>query len=718
VLAESAKLISVGNSVVLTIGDKQHLFNIARLSKSLSNGICLCSVMCEHKSYGLNNTEYNITNFNFTGSPAAGLAQVLQGTELTAGVVDFTNTITMKINKKCSRRTALMQFAGLLGGEIEYDGNRINIRKHRGSVNIVPIMDGKTVSDVSVTYDSRSGTAAYNLKLYKKADINVGDNIRIVFSPFGLDAETRIISLTYNPFYQLEVTIEVGQYLPSVSDQLYQIENKVKTAAVSADTALSISEETSKTVAEIPKQIEDTFIQYDREMKLFITEQDFLTEAAADGSYLHIDKLEAGISAYIDTATGKAEVISAASSVYQRIDQMGNYVQTGQLDTSIGQYIDSTAGTAAIISATSTTYQTKDAMSDYVAETTLSTKIGQYVNSTTGKASIVSAVSSTYQRKDAMGNYVAATELNASIGSYIDSTTGKAKIESVVSGKYATTHSVASIKQEVSDNEASISLVVGTNKLVNSSGTVQGSIVITAINNASSATIKADRINLEGYCTFAALKTASSTTVINGSNITTGKIKADYIDVDSMRINKLYTSSTDVAISSNSTSLFIGGGASGTIFCDYSYIFMKATSGIYFTERGTTSSDGVVFDIGADVFRPATTSVSFALGSASYRFSSLYLKGITATDGDIYPVSNAAGDLGTSSYRWGYLYGVNLNISTGSIQLGSATSSKLGFFGTTPVTKQSLGYSSATTSNYTTVINAIITKLKAYGLVS
>jgi hypothetical protein len=126
----------------------------------------------------------------------------------------------------------------------------------------------------------------------------------------------------------------------------------------------------------------------------------------------------------------------------------------------------------------------------------------------------------------------------------------------------------------------------------------------------------------------------------------------------------------------------------------------------------------VVFDIGSDVFRPATTSVNFALGSASYRFSSLYLKGITATDGDIYPATNAGGDLGTTSYRWGYLYGVNLNISTGSIQLGSSTSSKLGFFGTSPVTKQSLGYSSATTSNYTTVINAIITKLKAYGLVS
>jgi hypothetical protein len=38
VLAESAKLISAGNSVVLSIGDKQHLFNIARLSKSFTFG--------------------------------------------------------------------------------------------------------------------------------------------------------------------------------------------------------------------------------------------------------------------------------------------------------------------------------------------------------------------------------------------------------------------------------------------------------------------------------------------------------------------------------------------------------------------------------------------------------------------------------------------------------------------------------------------------------
>lgn len=227
VLAEMSWKIEIGNSVSLSAGTHEYAFNIVRVAKSFSSNLKICSVTCEHKSYELNDEKYNLTSFDFTGEPLTGLQQLLEGTNLSAGTLDFTGSIALKINKKCSRRAALMQYVAVLGGEIEYNENTINIRSHRGSGEYLEVMGGKAVSDVSVTYDLRSDTATYNLKLYKKLDFGTGDNVHIVFIPFGLDVRTRIIAMSYNPFNRREITIEVGRYLPSVSDQLYSIENNL-----------------------------------------------------------------------------------------------------------------------------------------------------------------------------------------------------------------------------------------------------------------------------------------------------------------------------------------------------------------------------------------------------------------------------------------------------------------------------------------------------------
>lgn len=207
------------------IGDSiDYRFNIARIEKSISSGIAVCTVTCEHKSYELNNEEYEITEFEFSGSAYDGLVLLLEGTSLTAGVCDVTIPVEMKINQKCTRRAALMQLIALCVGEIEYDADKINICSHRGSNDIREVMGGKSVSDFTMSADLRAATQTYGLTLYKKLDFGVGDNIRIVFHPFNLDAETRIISAEYNPFNKREISIEVGNYYPSISDSLYKIE--------------------------------------------------------------------------------------------------------------------------------------------------------------------------------------------------------------------------------------------------------------------------------------------------------------------------------------------------------------------------------------------------------------------------------------------------------------------------------------------------------------
>lgn len=83
------------------------------------------------------------------------------------------------------------------------------------------------------------------------------------------------------------------------------------------------------------------------------------------------------------------------------------------------------------------------------------------------------------------------------------------------------------------------------------------------------------------------------------------------------------------------------------------------------------------------------------------------------------PTSTTAFYLGNSSYYWHYAY-----IGADLAKIGYNQSSQIGFFAATPVARQTLstsstnmGYTSATSSNYLTVINNIAGILKKYGLI-
>jgi hypothetical protein len=204
-------------------------FEMVQISKSIRGGLPVCSVFCEHVSYVLNHEMYNISAFDFTGDPTDGLHQLLSGTPFSVGTIDYTTNVSMKINQNVSRRAALMQFIAILGGEIEYDGYKINIRSHRGSSDSVPVMDSKNVINVAVSHDSRENKSSYDISFFKLSNITVGDNVHIVFTPLGIDVKTRIISLEYNPFYRYDIRVEVGNYKPSISDTFYRIENAIST---------------------------------------------------------------------------------------------------------------------------------------------------------------------------------------------------------------------------------------------------------------------------------------------------------------------------------------------------------------------------------------------------------------------------------------------------------------------------------------------------------
>ncbi len=260
VISSAAAEIFTGLEVELKSDTLNYLFNVVKVSKSLSGGIAVCTVECEHKSYELNNDEYKLKKMDFEGSPSDCLSLLLTETALTAGICDPTIPITLKINRECTRRAALMQLIALCGGEIEYNGNEINIRSHRGSQEYIGIMDGRNVSDLTMETDSRSGTTSYGLTLYKNVNFSVGDNVQIVFSPFDLNVNTRIISMSFNPFNRCDISIEVGDYIPSISDSLYQMEqaaNKIRDDV--GESTANIKTATNNTVISISEKQQRLF---------------------------------------------------------------------------------------------------------------------------------------------------------------------------------------------------------------------------------------------------------------------------------------------------------------------------------------------------------------------------------------------------------------------------------------------------------------------------
>jgi len=244
--------------------DNQY-FELVQISKSIQGSLPVCSVLCEHVSYLLNHEMYQISSFDFTGDPSVGLSQLLAGTPFSAGIVDFTESVTMKINQKVSRRAALMQFIAILGGEIQYDGYSINIRSHRGSNDYISVMGSKNVTNVAVSHDSRENASSYDISFFKLMDLAVGDNVHIIFNPLGINVKTRIISLEYNPFYRFNIRVEVGRYRPSISDTFYRIENSISNVGSSVDDLqnqvydLGVSYTIVKTLSVVDNKINVTY---------------------------------------------------------------------------------------------------------------------------------------------------------------------------------------------------------------------------------------------------------------------------------------------------------------------------------------------------------------------------------------------------------------------------------------------------------------------------
>lgn len=193
-------------------------YSIVRVKRGFSAGLEISAVSCEHISYILNDEQYNLVTFVFEGYPAEGLQELLQNTPFTVGVVEPVTMVECAFTDESplNRRSALMRFADACGGELEFDGYSVHIRTHRGGTERKLLMDGKNVTSLSATFDSRKAAQAYEVQLFKRVDLSVGDEVRIVYHPLSIRVDTRIVGLTYNPFDRYTVRVEVGDYVPNL----------------------------------------------------------------------------------------------------------------------------------------------------------------------------------------------------------------------------------------------------------------------------------------------------------------------------------------------------------------------------------------------------------------------------------------------------------------------------------------------------------------------
>lgn len=230
--AVTIKLLTRQTEGAVSIYDRLEIeglvFYITEVKKNISSGMCYTEMSGEHISYILNDDEYKVTAYDKQGKPKEILQELLLGTPFSVGTVDFEDEVTLRVNNDATRRACVMQLIALVGGEIEYYGYTIGIRKHVGSSTPVDVMNNSNVQDISYSYNVSEDTTNYSLSLYQKGKLELGDELSLRFEPLGIEAESRIVGMEWNPLNFKDVSITVGQYIPTLNDSLYQIATDIQ----------------------------------------------------------------------------------------------------------------------------------------------------------------------------------------------------------------------------------------------------------------------------------------------------------------------------------------------------------------------------------------------------------------------------------------------------------------------------------------------------------
>ena len=142
--------------------------------------------------------------------------------------MDIEKKVTLRVNTEATRRACVMQLLALVKGEIEYYGYAIGIRKHRGNSQTVDIMKTENVKDISYSYNATEQRYSYSVDLYRKENVDLGDELLLDFKPLSIYRQKRVVGMEWNPFNYNEVSITIGAYIPTINDSLYSVVTSVE----------------------------------------------------------------------------------------------------------------------------------------------------------------------------------------------------------------------------------------------------------------------------------------------------------------------------------------------------------------------------------------------------------------------------------------------------------------------------------------------------------
>ena len=664
VLASRSQSLSVGMTAKL---DGQ-FYNIVRVSKKITGGFPVTTAQCEHITYLLNEEQYNLVTFVFEGTPADGMTQLLSGTPFSVGVIEATGRVECAFTDQSplSRRSALMRFIDACGCEVEYDGYKINLRKHRGSTVRKSLMDGENVTDLAVTIDSRENTQSYEISLFKMADLQAGDEVNITYTPMGVNVDTRIISIEYDPFYRYTVRVEVGDYVPNLLASTATQIDRVRQEFKAADGKLLSSIQTvdgdlstlSQTVSGFNTRIEN-----------------------AEGAVSTLSQTVGGFNTRIENAEGSVSALTqTVNSFKTRIETAeGNITLVTQTANKISWLVKS--GTSA------SDFTMTDRAVKLVADTIdLSGYVTISALGTAGKTTI-------------NGANITTGTIHAD---RIDTSTLKVKTIYAQSGKVSLKENSTStmyIGGDGSWNYDYTYVFAGTQiKFASWDGVGTHALIVETTNHCirPATIVDWDLGNISYpfgnlWCENIQIRSGSNTVArfgFNGgtfeclfSGAAVNRLGSSVYYWDTGYIEKLYLSS-NCYLSASAGKLCVNGTAIGG------------------SSDTTTSFAGKELKMG---------------GSTSY-----YI--IASTSRELKPSASTTTYpfyLGTSSYYWHYAY-----IGSTIAKIGSSASSKIGFFAGSPIarqtlssTSQNMGYSTATASNYLKILNNLVGILSKYGLI-
>jgi hypothetical protein len=579
----------------------EQIYTIVRSRRAIAGGLYTADIECEHCSYLLNDEAYLLTDWTFSGTPAAGLYALLAGTPLSVGTVERTTPITLTLPGETTRRAAVMYLTAESGGEIEYNGGALNIRNHRGSVAPIEIMDGQHVTDLTVTYDTISDVEAYELSAFKHGMLALGDEVHIVFIPLNIDRFTRIIGIEYNPFYQYDIRIEVGAYVPEFVGA-----DAIKVAGLASDLA-GIDErvtEAENSIVQINVTTDSLTVAIDagvQESKSYAAGLDTVTRQWASSELsLTAEQFSVSLISGIEDSKNYAAGLDTSTRQWAT----SQLTLTSEAFTlSLESGIEDSKNYAAGLDGTNRTWTNSQIK---VTSDALTVKIQ---NSDGNISTLSQTVSGIYTSVSALSQTVAgqttsistlsqtATSLSTSVSSLSSTVSGHtssistltqtaSKIEWVVSGTSSstfglTTRMTSLITQEVDNITLSVT-----------NGTTSSTFSL----KLGTTTLSSGSISFTGFVTFSALS-GSGTTTINGANITTGTISADRIDATSLKVAKVYasTSSSIAMIELYNSVLYMGtSGSNSTCFikCEYGEISLGGTTASSRNLRVTSAGIG------------------------------------------------------------------------------------------------------------------------------